>query len=331
MELFLIFFFYLIPLLALASLPIFFPGLAPLSLFSLGLLLATGGSIFLKHRLFLEKDNQPELASSPPESELLQHQIDGLQACLDEEREHFQEALKNSETNIQNTQTTLIETKALLENKECQIRELEAKCMDLNYEIKTLLHLNEPKQLLPSNLDQEGEWEEEADVQVETDPQALAVLKKCLDTAQKITSANHFSQTSPRFRDFPIQSSTLDLRRLIDALRSETGAGVFLYSLKDMKALFVNSLVKTTLGYSPDQFIHHFSDICVSQEMWKEALHKLNTIKDLSTNFDFKSKVGQTITLRFSLGKIFTGVFRNHVIGVFYLQHASNKALNITL
>ena len=281
----------------------------------------------LKEALLL-KDKTAQTALEELRSEN-QSQAD-LITKLSQERKTQEEIFQDYQGQLEELRQTAKQQRDSLENKQQHIQDLETKILDLSYEIKTLLQLTEipntPSVAHEEVLKEElasPEDDELREIHVKTEDQASLLLKRCLDIAQKITSANPFSQTSPRFRDFPFQNSTLDLRRLIDALKSEEGAGIFLYSQKENKLLFVNSQVKLLLDWSPEKFQHHFMEIFQeSQELWKDALTSLNTSKECHVELSLKTRAGTSLPVQLCLGKIFTGVFRNHIIGIFYVPSA---------
>lgn len=234
-----------------------------------------------------------------------------------------------------------------LRQKQLQLTVLQQMLEDQKYEIKTLLCLHEeensPTKLpipkveesappcltgtrLAMNQEQaypivNSQMEETITIEnsIRTPVEAINLLKKCINIAQKLTGANYYSNESSRYREFSSSYYAIDQRRLFDSLRDEAGALILVYSQKENKLLFVNNQSKTLLGWSPEKFLIDFSMIIQGDlNDWKKNLSLLAPTSDSQTRLLAKTKQGQEILLNGHLGVIPTGLFRNHVIGVFY-------------
>ena len=258
-----------------------------------------------------------------------------------------EEQLKQKQLQLSASQQTMEDLRTEMEKREKQISQLDTKIHDLSYEIKTLLYLHEEEAApIKSSLatkDKEisraisnGTWIESHEIvstlsepkislespvgsTIQNSFDAVNLLKKCINMAQKLTGANYHSNESSRYREFTSSYYTIDQRRLFDNLRSETGALILVYSQKDLKLLFVNNDSKSMLGWSPEKFIADFPSILQEgMNDWKKAISLLPNGSDTQVRLLAKTKQGQEVLLNCHLGAISTGLFRNHVIGVLY-------------
>lgn len=258
-----------------------------------------------------------------------------------------EEQLKQKQLQLTTLQQMMEDQRTEMEKRQEQIYQLDTKVHDLSYEIKTLLYLNQeetaapklpqyakesdptptPDKLFPSeNGEQAGPPLKPSqhdisrnDTPIRSPLEASALLKKCINMAQKLTGANYYSSESSRFREFTSSYYAIDQRRLFENLRGETGALIIVYSQKEDKLLFVNNESKTLLGWSPEKFVADFPSI-IHQGIndWKKALSSLVSASDSQARLLSKTKQGQEIVLNCHLGLIPTGLFRNYVIGVLY-------------
>lgn len=213
--------------------------------------------------------------------------------------------------------------------KQQAIEQLENQIHDLRYEIKTLLQLAEvdysrssfettarkkeerpaPKPYLETPVEIFPSFKEGISSQEE----ASQLLRKCLQIA-KTLSAGYRAATS-----LPQDPYALDLRRLFDELRLETGALIVVYSPKEERLLYASKESKTLLGISPEKFILDFDSLTQdSLALWKSSAAKLLTQNEVSLSLSLKSPSGENKHLDASLGAVPTGVFRNLVIGVIF-------------
>lgn len=257
-----------------------------------------------------------------------------------------EEQLKQKQLQINTLQQMADDQRTEMEKRQEQIYQLDTKVHDLSYEIKTLLYLNEDHSIpvkapvtykepdttvshafvkgiqhsVPAEQATTAlqEWQG-LENPVKTPVEATALLRKCINMAQKLTGANYHGHDSSLYREFSSSFSAIDQRRLFDNLRSEQGALIIVYSQKENKLLFVNNESKRLLGWSPEKFVADFVSI-VHEAMneWKKALSLLATSPDSQARLLAKSKQGQEIILNCQLGLIPTGIFRNYIIGILY-------------
>lgn len=279
-----------------------------------------------------QKDD--ELKKSLEEKDRLQKQA--LKAAQDfAEYKIFSEEQQNQKgLQIQSLQKRLNDQVGDLETKQEKISQFESKIRDLSYEIKTLLQPNEtePKEVAkekkaplmvtePLHPYYAGEEEPSVivDTQVHSSGEATVLLKRCIDTAQKLTGANYYGGEGMRHRDFSPHNYTIDLRRLFDSLRSENASLVLVYSQKDDKLLFVNNQSRTLLGWSSEKFIQDFQSIIQKSTVeWKGALNHVSTHYEARTRILMKTKDGSDLPIDCQLGVIPIGLFKGYVIGVLY-------------
>lgn len=242
-------------------------------------------------------------------------------------KDNTEEELRRKNVLLAEYQETINQQRDVITKKQEQIAELEAKVHDLNYEVKTLLQLAEMANKQNISVDH-GEDAPLEDLPRETTPhrmiktaeEASAHLKRCIDIAQKITSANRFgSGMQSRFKDLPIDNRALDLRRLFDNLRSENAAVVFVFSQKENTVLFANPQMTDLLGWSMDKFTQQFSEIIAEgAQEWVKGISALSTSSEAKARLVVKMKSGKNILLHCHLGIVPTGAFRNHIIAVLY-------------
>lgn len=234
---------------------------------------------------------------------------------------------------IRELQDIVAEQKNSLEKRQQQVGQLETKVGDLTYEIKTLLKLAETHTSLSDKepiketppippIATRAKLEEPIHYQTEkhirTPDEASIQLKRCLDISQKITGSYRFNNHSNMFIDSTADSYTLDLRRLCDSLRSETGCTILLYSPKDHQLLFVNNQIKTLTGWSPEKFTQNFSEILQDNTAWKQGISNLAIRNEIQMKLTLKMKTAQETSVMAHLGMIPTGIFRHHAIAVLY-------------
>ena len=219
---------------------------------------------------------------------------------------------------------TIEDLKNNLDVKQQQIQHLENQIHDLRYEIKTLLNLTEIdySQKTPSLLQEQpllpftsnkGNFE---DTSVTNSQEAKALLKQCLSISQKITSSNQF-----KFSKLPLEHSTLDLRLLFDAFRTENSALIAIFSPKDNKLMFANNQTKPFFGYHPEKFVQEFLFLikdCKTE--WDSTIQQLQAKSEAAIPLTIKSKSGESLSATCHLGVIPTGIFRDLGICVMFLN-----------
>lgn len=254
-------------------------------------------------------------------------------------KKETEKKLEQNELYIHELHQEISEQKRALQEKEKWIADLESQVQDRTYELQTLLKLSEihpsKKEVLAgreeetlsfpfsgtpfrSSLPSFPSHEETENEKIHT-AEGVSHLKRCIAIAQKMTGANHFSNGSSLFRDLPVNSYALDLRRLCDSLGSENLAAVALYSKKEGKLLFANPEIKNLLGWSPEKFLQDFSEIVQEGYTdWKNKIYSLVEFEEAKVRLLVKTKSGENLLLNCHLGIIPTGIFRNHAIAVFY-------------
>jgi uncharacterized protein YhaN len=273
-----------------------------------------------------------------------------LQKAL-QQREEYQNQIHHSrdqvgqkESLIHEYQQTISEQRGIIEKKQQYISKLENKVKDLSYEVKTLLQLGDlgnATSMSPGTQDQGlahpvmdifQPTDENPDLDnlyrdlpVSSDKRVLSQydatvhLHKCIDVAKKLTGASHLAGNQSRFLDLSVDSYAIDLRRLIDSLRNENAATILLYSIKENKLLFVNNQIKTLVGWSPEKFMKDFPNLIqegVSE--WKHAVKSLPEKGEANIRMILKTKNNENAVVHCVLGEIPDGVFKDHVVAIFY-------------
>ncbi|MCB1112231.1 MAG: hypothetical protein KDK72_06210 [Chlamydiia bacterium] len=272
-----------------------------------------------------------ELQKLSQERDLFQREAKKVEETYDHYRATAEEALEKEKMHVNELEETISELRAECDSKQSQVEQLENKIHDLTYEIKTLLHIAD----IDLTLEKEGGFAvqesavqyntfTESDKDEESPPsppyvhdagEAVSLLKRCVNIAQKITSSHHLNSPNSRFRDLALDNYALDLRRLCDSLSSESGGTVFVWSPKEGKLLFVNNQIKSLLGWSPNKLKKNVQE---GIHEWKGEIARLSTMSQTQARLVLKSRAGQDHLMQCEMAKIPTGVFRNNVVGVLY-------------
>lgn len=289
------------------------------------------------HESLIEKDH--ELEHIREEHSLLSHSS----VELDNRIKSNQEQVVKKDNQLTEYQQTILEQKNIIDKKQQYIWKLESKIQDLKYEVETLLQLKDlgAQNLIQEDVqnkrtqhpvlevfDKENTFEEELEPLFQTMPQssdkrvqshydAAVQLRKCIEVAQKLTGANHFSGGNSRLLNFSPDSYAIDLRRLFDNFRTENSSLIFFYSESEQRLLFVNNHVKSLLGWSPEKFVKDFPTLIQEGiEEWRSALSQLDTRGEAQARLLLKARTGKDILLHCTLGLIPSGTFKGHVIAI---------------
>lgn len=243
------------------------------------------------------------------------------------------EQLKQKSLQITHLQQVIEEQRIELEKRQESIQTLDTKVQDLTYEIKTLLYLNETEpvhfkfqeskkvDIQPSPfVDQDDEsLNFISESQVRSSIEASALLKRCINAAQKLMGTPYYGNESSRYWEPSLPHYTIDQRRLFDILRHESRALVFVHSQRDDRLLFANNQCKNILGWSPEKFAQDFFLLFQDGlDGWKRAIQTLSSTTESQIRVLIKSKQGQEILMYCHLGNIQEGLFKNHIIGILY-------------
>lgn len=291
-----------------------------------------------------------ELHKQEEENRQLQNKAKQVAQDFADYKLFSEEQLKQKQLQLTALQQIVEDQRTEMEKRQEQIHQLDTKVHDLSYEIKTLLYLNEEEtapaksspilikeekvfasipalqtehqeitatDIIQPSISQESHAQESFSIR--TSAEAVQLLKKSIQIAQKLTGANYYGNESSRYREFSSSYFAIDQRRLFDSLRSEKGALLIVYSQKEHKLLFVNGQSKTLLGWSTEKFLADFALIMQEGiQDWKKALQALSSSSESQTRLLAKTKQGQETLLNCHLGTIPSGLFRNYVIGVLY-------------
>jgi gas vesicle protein len=289
-----------------------------------------------------------ELDQREKEREQLVKSIEQVSQDYSDYKAFSEEQLKQKNLQINQLQQIVEEQKNEIESKQAHIQQLNNKIYDLSYEIKTLLHVQDKgnpvkretfpfskpysdnlyplKSSTPSSLFVEDTHLVDGK-EIGRPEDAVALLKKCIQSAQRLNGAYYHTNEESRF---PLSSHhyTMDFRHLFDSLKAETGAILFIYSQKEGKPLFANAYCKTLLGVSTEKFLQDLNTAIQQMPHWKQHVDTL--APDLYSPFSLmmKTKNGQEKSLQGHLGMIPTGLFRQYIIGVLYLGIDNRSRIN---
>lgn len=301
-------------------------------------------------RLLSEIDHlTDEVRSVKAEKEKLLSDWKQEGASLEQYKESLHQELEQQQNLIRDLYETIADQKAQLETKLHQQSQLEAKVGGLTHEIKTILQFaethagsilsNEEKIVQPPSplspqpatlpeVRQEEPLHLHVETKIQSNQEASQLLKRCLEIAQRITGSQRFGSQIYSFLESPADSFALDLRRLCDRLRSETGGIILLYSPRDNHVLFANNEIKALTGWSPEKFSQQFSDILVENSAWNQAIGMLSMRSEAHAQLQLKARSGETIDLSAALGMIPTGIFRNHAVAILYAGSPASALQN---
>lgn len=299
----------------------------------------------------IERLEQKEIECQTLVEENKQLSINAVQSAQDlsDYKLFTEEQIKQKNLQMAALQQVIEDQRLEVEKRQDQIYHLDTKIHDLSYEIKTLIYLHESEAgpttpsflkeefpnktvLRPSELekgmptrneviriDQQDELTVSSETPIQSPQEAINLLRKCVNMAQKLTGANYYSNEATRFREFSSSHYTIDQRRLFESLRGENSGLVLVYSLKENRLLFANNQSKNLLGWSPEKFVSDFPGFIQDGiGEWKKALHGLSTNGESQARVLAKTKHGHEVILNCHFGSIPTGLFRNYVIGVLY-------------
>jgi len=256
------------------------------------------------------------------ECERLEEQFQKVQNEYESLLHHSQEQLKKKDRLLAEYAQTVNELRATMEKKQDQIEKLQDSVNDLSYDLDTLLKLSDFKSL--EEVQEQGESEpvqQVRDVAIAPNnfgrDEASALLKKCINVAQKMTTSQ-FS-TNSRFRELPIDSTALDQRRLFESFRSETSCIIVMHSMKEGSLYFANDMTKQLLGWSPDKFVQEFPHLIQKGGgEWKNALQSLGHQSEAWCHLEIRDRSDEIVELEGCLGVIPTGAFKNYAIGILF-------------
>lgn len=286
-----------------------------------------------KHQKLIDEleDKKDEILKVTRERNQLQQLVERLEREKANVEQRVDATLQENDSQHKEYLKTISDQRDIIEQQEGHIANLENQVRDLKYEIKTLIELGPNVETAPE-LKEKGKinfesqipaplFSSKPDRKVDA-PQPIEAdlqLKRCLDIAQKITGTSLFGGESSRFRDLSMNSYSIDLRQLLDSLRSENSNTILLYSHKEERLLFANDQAKGLLGWSPEKFVQEFPNL-IQEGMneWKMALSNISAKGEAKVKLTLKSKSGQNVPVSCHLGMIPTGVFRHDVIGVIY-------------
>lgn len=252
----------------------------------------------------LSKENAECKARAELELSKKTEMLDALQKIVDEQRTEIEKRLE-------------------------QIQQLDTKVQDLNYEIKALLYLHDNEPEAPQPLPKAEIVklpEEEMDAiphcqTVRTSIEASALLRRCIDTAQKLTGQYpYYGNEASRYREasYPLPI-TLDQRRLFDGLHSENSGLILVYSQRENKVVFANQQVVPLLGWSQEKCTMHFLSLFHDGGAeWNKSIGLLGSSPEVQTRLLFKTRHGSEKLMHCHLGSIPTGLFKSYIIAVLY-------------
>lgn len=291
-----------------------------------------------------------EIRALTTDKEKMAAEMRNEESSLEQYKKLLHQELEQQQYHIRELQGTIADQKTLLEKKQQQMTQLESRVADLTNEIKTLLQFAEkhaasllsteekapaPLSAHPPQMQQvhhEARGEEQVysplETKIQSGQEASQLLKRCLETAQRITGSQRFGSQIYSFLESPADSFALDLRRLCDRLRTESGGIILLYSPRENHVLFASNEVKALTGWSPEKFTQHFDEVVVDDAHWKQGVNSLAMRSEAHFQMQIKVRSGQVIDVNVALGMIPTGIFRNHTVAILYACSSASPLQN---
>ncbi len=183
----------------------------------------------------------------------------------------------------------------------------------------------EIEEALPNEISEVREWVEveralKRGEEVASGYDAQVLLERCLEKAEALSGLDHLSSTPERFRELSLETYAIDLRRLFDTLRQETGALVVLYSCTERRLLFANDAVRSLFAWSPDRFIKDFfSLIRGGKGQWEDAMENLIEGQSTALRLVLQCKGGEEKLIRSTWGVISAGAFQSLRVGILFV------------
>lgn len=258
------------------------------------------------------------------ENEFFKHEWNKISQMQSEKELLHEESLKGKDREIESLKLLIEKQKNEMELRQTHICQLDEKVHNLGDEIKTLLNVKRDypaaivgMQKEPIKIKEEPKKEASSFTVPEVQTESLHLLKKCLQTAQKMTGAHYLNHDSSRYREFSSAYYGIDQRRLFDLLRQETGGLVIVFSPKDFKPLFVNPESKNVLGWLPEKVASDFMAIIQpSADEWKKTLTHLKENEEHHLRLLAKTTEGKEVFLDTFVGLVPNGLFRDYVVAV---------------
>jgi hypothetical protein len=241
--------------------------------------------------------------------------------------EENQRKLHHKGSLIADYQMTIAEQRGVIEKKTIYIRQLEKKMEALVSEIKYLLQPDPP-------ISMQSELDLPTDYLFERYKPAIPFfstaydyslrVKKYIERAENLTGMDHLGyigRETPRFLDINVDSYAVDRRRLFDSFKDETNGVVFLLSLHEQKFVFIHSLIKSLVGWSPEKMIHDFPQLITrGYAEWEASLQRVKMMNESAVQLHLLNKAGQCVQIEGYMGKIARGPFARHALGLFVLS-----------
>lgn len=265
---------------------------------------------------------QEELGRLEEEKRLISSEASQIADEFNDYKGFSEEQLKQKSLQIQALQLRIEDQQEEQKKLQEQIDQLTNKNSDLSFEIRTLLSIH-PESAQETSPDP-GKTDETINFQSDqslpfTDTEASLLLKRCIDTAQKITGSNYYRAETSKYRNYTPTLSTIDLRRLYDSLRLENETLIIVYSPKEQKFLFANQQSKNLLGWGADKLVQDFSVLIQDGlEGWENAVKSLSVQPESQIRLLLKTKTGQDLFMECRLSLIPSGLFKHYIIGVLY-------------
>lgn len=247
-------------------------------------------------------------------------------------RGELEEVRQEKESIYAEYQQAVSNQRARLESNQELVAQLENKVRDLSFEIRTLLRVDEmeEKEVVSPSPVERGAVHREVDQWVESLPlssdegvrtqyDAFVLLHRCLKIAQSLAGASHFSGGAGHFSELSLSNTTIDLRRLFDRLRSETGAVVVAYSRAENRLLFANAVTRSLFGWSSERFARDFSSLLQGgRREWEEAVQTLQADEEATLRLVLRDKAGCDLLVQCCMAMVAKGAFRGCILAVLY-------------
>jgi PAS domain-containing protein len=251
----------------------------------------------------------------------LQGQLLHLREQLDQTQTQSQHQLLQKQSELDEVVKSVTDQRQLIQKKQLRIAKLEAKVRDLDYEVKTLLQLDElrteeelPVQPPIRTNEPAPVWEGEA----KNGAEAAVHLHRLVANAQRLTGMAHLAGQMPRYSAG--ETSALDLRRLCDQLQDDANI-VLVYSRREGHLLFANGQVRHQLGWYPERFVKEFFQIMQhGMSDFHRAVGLLDVQAEAQLKLALKHRDGHDVFSQCVLSRIPQGPFEGLILALIYKQ-----------
>jgi hypothetical protein len=255
----------------------------------------------LEEELFVKRKEVLELAGEKKEglskSEHLEKELLAI-------KDQFRKQIEEKRNLLKEKEEVILRQNSKMDNSSKELSYLKERVTDLNFEIKTILQLDEMN--LPL---QEYTFDSSQDEELSK----YSLLRHSLDLIQSIKGGRRLNSNLTN----SIKYSVFDLRALQEKLTDIDSCLLILYSHVLENVIFVNSIVKELLNVTAEHFMHGFNELidCQRKE-WKEVVTHVKRHEEKDFNLLLKDKQSNEYRFESRLSIVHSGLFKGTILVV---------------